>query len=120
MGARALPAAMDRGAERGPAVGGARSSRRAPAVQRVPFAPPLDHVRVGAVGPIWAKREHRVRRYGVLRARSAKSVLADVFQYLIVVCSMSKKSLFPWQIPRAEFRALFQDPIRAGAFVYII
>ena len=55
-----------------------------------------------------------VCRYGMLHAQNAKSVLADVFQYLIVVCSMSKKSLFTWQIPRAEFRAPFQDPIRAG------
>ena len=55
-----------------------------------------------------------VCRYGMLRAPNAKSVLADLFQYLIVVSSMSKKSLFPWQIPRAEFRAPFQDPIRAG------
>ena len=55
-----------------------------------------------------------VCRYGMLHARAfwkKKSVLADVFQYLIVVCSMSKKSLFTWQIPRAEFRAPFQDPI---------
>ena len=42
MGARALPAAMDRGAGRGPALGDERSSRRAHAVQRAPFAPPLD------------------------------------------------------------------------------
>ena len=55
-----------------------------------------------------------VRGYGMSRAQIAKRVLADVFLYLIVVCSMSKKSLFPWQIPRAEFRALFQDPTRAG------
>ena len=58
-----------------------------------------------------------VCRYGMLRAPNAKSVLADLFQYLIVVSSMSKKSLFPWQIPRAEFRAPFQDPIRAGVGV---
>ena len=58
-----------------------------------------------------------VCRYGMLHAQNAKSVLADVFQYLIVVCSMSKKSLFSWQIPRAEFLIHFQDPIfpiRAG------
>jgi hypothetical protein len=47
----------------------------------------------------------------MLRAQNANSVLADVFLYLIVVCSMSKKSLFPWQIPRAEFLIHFQDPI---------
>ena len=55
-----------------------------------------------------------VCRYGMLHAQKAKSVLVDVFQYLIVVCSMSKKSLFSWQISRTEFRALFQDPTRAG------
>ena len=56
-----------------------------------------------------------VRGYGMSRAQIAKRVLADVFLYLIVVCSMSKKSLFPWQISRTEFLIHFQDPIRAGA-----
>ena len=55
-----------------------------------------------------------VRGYGMSRAQIAKRVLADVFLYLIVVCSMSKKSLFPWQISRTEFLIHFQDPIRAG------
>ena len=50
-----------------------------------------------------------VCRYGMLRAQNAKSVLADVFLYLIVVCSMSKKSLFSWQISRTEFLIHFQD-----------
>ena len=63
----------------------------------------------GAKGPVCG--------YGMLRAPNAKSVLADLFQYLIVVSSMSKKSLFPWQILRAEFRAPFQDPIRAGVLL---
>ena len=56
-----------------------------------------------------------VCRYGMLRAQNAKSVLADVFLYLIVVCSMSKMSLISWQIFRTEFLSHFQDPTRAGA-----
>ena len=49
-----------------------------------------------------------VFRYGMLRAQNAKSVLADVFLYLIVVCSMSKKSLFMWQIPALNFGHRFR------------
>ena len=56
-----------------------------------------------------------VFRYGMLRAQNAKCVLADVFLYLIVVCSMSKMSLISWQIFRTEFLSHFQDPTRAGA-----
>ena len=37
-----------------------------------------------------------VRRYGVLRARSAKTVLVDVLIYLIIVRTRSKKSQFSW------------------------
>ena len=102
MGARALPAAMDRGAGRGPALGDERSSRRAWAVQRAPFAPPLWTLCVSAASGQFGPKG-TVCRYGMLRAQNAKSVLADVFKYLIVVCSMSKKSLFSWQIRRAEF-----------------
>ena len=54
------------------------------------------------------------RRYGVLRERNAKTLLVDVFLYLTVVCWTSKKSLFSWRIPRAEFLIHFQDPSRAG------
>ena len=54
------------------------------------------------------------RRYGVLRARNAKTLLVDVFLYLTVVCWTSKKSLFSWRIPSAEFLIHFQDPSRAG------
>ena len=61
-----------------------------------------------------------VRGYGMSRAQIAKRVLADVFLYLIVVCSMSKKSLFPWQISRTEFLIHFQDPIRAGMLRIIL
>ena len=50
----------------------------------------------------------------MLRAQNAKSVLADVFLYYIVVCSMSKMSLISWQIFRTEFLSHFQDPTRAG------
>ena len=65
-----------------------------------------------ASGQFWAKGP--VRRYGMSRAQIAKRVLADVFLYLIVVCSMSKMSLFSWQIFRTEFLSHFQDPTRAG------
>ena len=58
------------------------------------------------------------RRYGVLRARNAKTLLVDVFLYLTVVCWTSKKSLFSWRIPRAEFLIHFQDPSRAGKLCY--
>ena len=64
---------MDRGAGRGPALGDERSSRRACAVQRAPFAPPLDLVRVGGVGPIWAKRDRLQVRY-VARAKCKKCI----------------------------------------------
>ena len=57
------------------------------------------------------------RRYGVLRARNAKTLLVDVFLYLTVVCWTSKKSLFSWRIPRAEFLIHFQDPSRAGTML---
>ena len=50
----------------------------------------------------------------MLHAQNAKSVLADVFLYYIVVCSMSKMSLISWQIFRTEFLSHFQDPTRAG------
>ena len=117
MGARTFPPAMDRGAGRGPALGVARSSRRAPAVQRARCAPPQDLVRVGVVGPIWPKRDRLQVRY-VARAK-CKNVLADDFLYLIVVCSISKKPLSSWKIPRAEFLSHFQDPIRAGRVQHV-
>ena len=73
MGARTFPPAMDRGAGRGPALGVARSSRRAPAVQRARCAPPQDLVRVGVVGPIWPKRDRLQVRY-VARAKCEKCI----------------------------------------------
>ena len=62
---------------------------------------PWTLVRVGIVGPIWANRACSRVRY-VARTK-CKSVLADLFLYLIVVCSKCKKSLFSWQIPHTEF-----------------
>ena len=55
------------------------------------------------------------RRYGMLRARNAKTVLAHHFLYLIVVRSRSKNGPLPRQIPRTEFLLPFQDSITAGA-----
>ena len=72
---------MDRGAGRGPVLGDERSSRRARAVQRAPLdlLRPWTLVRVGVVGPIWAKRACSRVRY-VARTK-CKRVLADLFLY---------------------------------------
>ena len=73
MGACALSRAMGRGAGRSYALTDGRSDRAWFCLQHARFAPPLDHVRVGIVGPIWAKRDRsRVRH--VARAKCEKCI----------------------------------------------
>ena len=82
MGARALPRAEGRGAGRACGLADARSGRACFCAQHDRFALPLQQLAltVAPKGPGGSDR-----RYGMLRARNAKTVWEHHFLYLIVV-----------------------------------